>query len=318
MRDIILVYGMRIMDKIDPTEEGNSSADDYGRKSDKFVPPPDHYINGKLNDGPNGEPAVQRFHQGGALKWTARYRNGQLNDGINGEPAIERFNESGVRISSARYTDGKLDNGNYKAAIFRYDESGALTNAEHYRAGVKTYAYFYKDGQWNDGPNGEPAMQRFNKEGGLAGTTRYRDGSRNDGPNGEPAEQQFDKNGALQRVYRYTNDISNDGPNGEPAAQHFNGNDVLIEALHYKNGKKNDGPNGEPAIQHFSDTGVLTRAERFKDGIPIQVMTASEIRSYVAETSGKDTSHDGVKKVSADLKQGLKEAPQSLLKPARP
>jgi len=49
--------------------------------------------NGKLNDGPNGEPAVMEFKNG--MMWELRYQDGRSCEGVNGEPSFQKFAHDG-------------------------------------------------------------------------------------------------------------------------------------------------------------------------------------------------------------------------------
>ncbi len=120
---------------------------------------------GKCNDGPNGEPAIQIFNDSGTLIEATRYKDNKLNDGPNGEPASQQFSDGGTLIEATRWKDGKC----------------------------------------NDGPSGEPASRQFSASGTLVEATRWKDGKLNDGPNGEPASQQFSDGGTLIVATHYKN-----------------------------------------------------------------------------------------------------------------
>lgn len=74
-------------------------------------------------------------------------------------------------------------------------------------------------------------------KGAISGVFRYKDDKQNDGPNGEPATQKFNDSGMLIVVARYKDDKFNDGPNGEAAFQKFNGSGALIRVTRYKDGE---------------------------------------------------------------------------------
>lgn len=65
------------------------------------------FLNGRLNDSPEGKPAVQLF-DGGKVYWEGRYQNGNLNDGVNGEAAVQSFRDDGQLQVIARFKDGNL------------------------------------------------------------------------------------------------------------------------------------------------------------------------------------------------------------------
>jgi hypothetical protein len=143
-------------------------------------------------------------------------------------------------------------------------------------------ATLQENGQNQDGPNGEPAYQRFNDQGQLTLAKRYHNSQLQNGPNGEPAVQRFNDQGQLTVAERYQNGQNQDGPNGEPAYQRFNDRGVQTAVMRCQNGKCQDGPNGEPAIQHFNDQGQLTVAKRYQNDILIKTLTLQEIAAYVA------------------------------------
>ena len=65
----------------------------------------ERYRDGKLNDGPNGEPAFERTSADGT-HYVMRYRDGKRNDGPNGEPACDRTSADGDHCVQ-RYRDGE-------------------------------------------------------------------------------------------------------------------------------------------------------------------------------------------------------------------
>jgi hypothetical protein len=75
-------------------------------------------------------------------------------------------------------------------------------------------------------------------QGAVSWVERYRNGQINDGPNGEAAQQMFGKGGNIEFKGYFTNNLLNDSANGEPAVQIFDDRGWLTRAEHYKNGKK--------------------------------------------------------------------------------
>jgi hypothetical protein len=75
-------------------------------------------------------------------------------------------------------------------------------------------------------------------QGTISWVERYRNGQLNDGPNGEPAQQMFDKGGKVTLKEYFANGRPNDSANGEPAVQIFDDRGWLTRAEHYKNGEK--------------------------------------------------------------------------------
>jgi hypothetical protein len=62
---------------------------------------------GRLNDGINGEPAIQKFDSTLKTVYLRRYKDGRLNDGINGEPAIQDYSDGRPTVAMS-YKDGTL------------------------------------------------------------------------------------------------------------------------------------------------------------------------------------------------------------------
>jgi hypothetical protein len=66
----------------------------------------ERYKNGQRNDGVNGEPAIQKFHDNLKLVYVRLYQDGKLNDGVNGEPAIQDYSDGRFSFA-ASYKDGR-------------------------------------------------------------------------------------------------------------------------------------------------------------------------------------------------------------------
>lgn len=73
-------------------------------------------------------------------------------------------------------------------------------------------------------------------QGGIDSVERYKNGKRNDGPAGEPAIEKFE-NGQLRYRRLYQEDYLTDGPFGEPALQDYVGG-KLHAAITYRYGRK--------------------------------------------------------------------------------
>lgn len=95
-----------------------------------------HYRDGKRQDPPSGEPAGVRYEHDGTIIETMRLSDDQLNDGPNGEPAVVHYHFSGNVSVEMRFTDDEANDGpNGEPAVVHYDESGNVTQTDHYRAG---------------------------------------------------------------------------------------------------------------------------------------------------------------------------------------
>lgn len=64
------------------------------------------YTDGKLNDGPSGEPAEIWYRPGGSVEYEVRYKCGWPNDGPNGEPAVIEYYLDGAVRRSEHWSDG--------------------------------------------------------------------------------------------------------------------------------------------------------------------------------------------------------------------
>lgn len=89
---------------------------------------------GKLNDGPNGEPATVHFDRQGRFSGAHRMRDGVSNDSPDGEPSILMFNGWGHLTWAVRQRDGRLHDGpNGEPAELSYNRTGRLVLARHFR-----------------------------------------------------------------------------------------------------------------------------------------------------------------------------------------
>jgi hypothetical protein len=242
--------------------------------------------NGGWHDGPDGQPAVQIFNDDGTLYRTAHHQEVIVNCG----EGAEAYQVSLVGEGSLVFNNASLP----------ADIKGEERVAAIFAAGGVSSIARDKDGEQNDGVNGEPAWQTFNDNGtpgfieyrinGILNdpangkparqdflsdgtpyfTERYQSGKKNDGPNGEPCVEMFWGNGKVSSVSRYKDDKYNNGATGEPAYQHFNENGTLSCEKLYTDGKLNDGPNGKPALQMFDNNGKLSFVAHYKDGKHVQ------------------------------------------------
>lgn len=93
------------------------------------------YIDGKLNDGPNGEPAIETFYIGSHN--IERYKNDKRNDGANEAPALERYDYKGQVTDIEHWTDGAHnDSPSGKPAVQKFSHYGALEYIESWKDGT--------------------------------------------------------------------------------------------------------------------------------------------------------------------------------------
>lgn len=230
-----------------------------------------------------GEKRVAAIVAAGGVKEIGRVKNGAWHDGPDGQPAFQRFNDDGTLYRTTHHQQVTINYGEGKDAyqvtltgegslVFNNasipaDIKGEDRIAAIFAAGGVSYIERKKDGTFDDGPNGEPARQSFNKSGMPSFIERYQNGKKNDGLNGEPCAEIFYWNsGKPASVSRHKDDINTDGANGEPAYKKFNEDGILIHKEFLSDGKLNDGPNGEPALQSFDYTGKLCLIAHYKDG----------------------------------------------------
>lgn len=88
---------------------------------------------------------------------------------------------------------------------------------------------------------------------------RRKDGVKNDGLNGEPAQEHFNRAGGIVRLARFTDDKLNDGANGAAALQTFHGGGKLLYEEHRHQGGLTEGPHRGPATLQFDENGDIVR-----------------------------------------------------------
>jgi hypothetical protein len=87
------------------------------------------------HNGPNGEPAIQWFHENGVQQQVCYYQDNQLHDGPNGIAAEQLFDKDGKLTQAKHFKNGKLNDGdNGEAAVTKY-ENGKLVYAARYKDG---------------------------------------------------------------------------------------------------------------------------------------------------------------------------------------
>ncbi|MCE9506921.1 MAG: hypothetical protein K8R48_01200 [Alphaproteobacteria bacterium] len=130
---------------------------------------------------------------------------------------------------------------------------------------------------------GDTVCRNVDKNGVLVSIERYTNGNLNDGPNGEPGYQEFNRDGKVIVAEHYADGILGDAVGGAPAVRNFNDDGVLIHEEHYKNNERHDGKNGEPAYQDFNDSGTLILAMRYRKGVLTAILSEAEMKAYQAQ-----------------------------------
>ncbi|MCE9506933.1 MAG: hypothetical protein K8R48_01260 [Alphaproteobacteria bacterium] len=98
----------------------------------------ERYKDGRRNNGPHGEPAIQEFTDGGMSM--SLYENGLRHDGARpGQPAYQRMNDSGQILHIAHYQDGKRNDGKHgEPAEQISDDRGNFIYIARYRDDKQT------------------------------------------------------------------------------------------------------------------------------------------------------------------------------------
>lgn len=120
-------------------------------------------------------------------------------------------------------------------------------------------------------------------KGGPFKIERYKNGNRNNGPNGEPAVEEFTEDGMA--VSLFENGKFHDGPNGEPAYQRMNNDSQVVHTAYYQHGQRNDGKHGEPAEQISDGRGTFIYVASYKDDKLMKMFTAPELAEFQARNA---------------------------------
>jgi len=125
-----------------------------------------------------------------------------------------------------------------------------------------------KNGEFNDGADGEPAVQYFSFDGAILQTEHFRNGLRNDSVSGAPAFTQkvYENGKLLLKIEHFKDGLLNDGVKGDPAIQRFE-DDILVFEMRGKDGRRSDGKRGEPAHRSFREDGTPVFVKHYKDNI---------------------------------------------------
>lgn len=126
------------------------------------------------------------------------------------------------------------------------------------------------DGQFHDGPNGEPAVVIARADGTMAQVSHYQHGLRHDAEDGTPASIRYARNGSITEIAHYSNGERSDPPGGGPAVVGYRSTGDVQYEMHYLNGKLNDPPGGTAAVTHFGADGSILGREHFRHGEPVE------------------------------------------------
>lgn len=127
----------------------------------------DRYKNDLRNNGVNGEPAVEEFHENGNLMWQSLFTNGAATDAPDGTPCVRHYHENGSIASIQHYKNNQRNDGPQNDPAHRvYNQAGILVSQIH-----------LKNGKPHDGADGEYAIQNFSKSGKLVYAASFKDGA---------------------------------------------------------------------------------------------------------------------------------------------
>ena len=101
----------------------------------------------------------------GAISEVRRHKDGKLDNVPNGEAAVQEFNDIGMCVSESLYEDGlRNDGANGQPAYRRVNDDGISVHVAH-----------YKDDRRNDSASGEAAEQISGNDGRFVYVARYKD-----------------------------------------------------------------------------------------------------------------------------------------------
>ncbi len=127
----------------------------------------------------------------GSIISVDRYKDGKLNDGPAGEPAQQRYYADGALLRESRFVQGLLsDNMTYGYADNEYYPNGQLK--QQTRANL---------GRMQDGSGGDPALKVYAEDGKLKMVQRCQHGKLQNSPAGDPAVEIFNTDGTLETAF---------------------------------------------------------------------------------------------------------------------
>ena len=126
---------------------------------------------GKLQDPPDGAPAVRWFHPDGTVEREEHYQADKLQDPPDGSPALRRLRPDGTVEYEEYYQADKLqDPPDGSPAVRWFRSDGLVANEAHYQSG-----------RLQDPPDGSPAIRRLRSDGTVEYESHYQAGKRQGG-----------------------------------------------------------------------------------------------------------------------------------------
>ncbi|MHB8318119.1 MAG: toxin-antitoxin system YwqK family antitoxin [Acidimicrobiales bacterium] len=93
---------------------------------------------GRLQDPPDGSPAMRSFHPDGTVESEQHYQNGRLQDPPDGTPAMRRFHLDGTVESEEHYrSDFLQDPPDGSPAMRWFRSDGTVESEEHWQNGFQ-------------------------------------------------------------------------------------------------------------------------------------------------------------------------------------
>ena len=93
---------------------------------------------GKLQDPPDGAPAVRWFHPDGTVEREEHYQADKLQDPPDGSPAVRQFRSGGTVVYEEHWQAGLVqDPPDGSPAVREFSLDGSVEREEHYQAGER-------------------------------------------------------------------------------------------------------------------------------------------------------------------------------------
>ena len=148
---------------------------------------------GKLQDPPDGSPAVRDLRPDGSVEYEAHWQAGKLQDPPDGSPAIRWSHPDGTVEREEHYQADKLqDPPDGSPALRRLRPDGTVEYEEYYQAD-----------KLQDPPDGSPAVRWFRSDGLVANEAHYQSGRLQDPPDGSPAIRRLRSDGTVEYESHY-------------------------------------------------------------------------------------------------------------------
>ncbi len=115
---------------------------------------------------------------------------------------------------------------------------GLTFTVESQFGGVTLHAWQNDAGNYQDPPDGSPAVSEYRADGSLASEEHYRDGCLDDPEDGGPAIRSFYPDGSESWCEHYRDGVLTDAPDGSPAIALRSRSGEARLAAHFVNGRR--------------------------------------------------------------------------------